>query len=433
MRTIHGPAHVLASGLLATALTAGCYSHNDHGGPPPYAPTPVVNAPIISTLNTLEFEQLGFSVAPTDDLDSCGYNDFAVGAPGANGGEGVVYLVSGFDGTVFDTIVNPSGQANSQFGHSVATRMNGASTTIYVGVPFYSGPFDHDGIVYYYKADTTSTTYQGAYNPPTPRNNDRFGFSLATLGASSLVVGEPGDNPNDFNDAGSVHVFSDPVTFVTISDPSPLNADNFGYAVAAAGTSVVIGAPAANPYFINNAGIVYVYDPATPGTPLLTIPNPEPEVGDRFGQSVAGSGGDVLVGAPLKDVGGILNAGAAYLFDGTTGDLLQTYSNPFPSTGDQFGAAVTALGVTDVVIGAPYADWGAPMSGAAYHFDGNVIAPSTPPLLHVFTSPAPMEADLFGYALVFDPTGDTLLIGAPLADDTGVTPANVDAGAAYGY
>jgi hypothetical protein len=420
--------------LLAAALLAGCHSEGHDDGPPP-APAPVEATPIFSSLNTAEFEQFGFSIAPTGDLDDCGFNDFAVGAPGANSGAGVVYLVSSFDGSIIDWIDNPSGQASSQFGFSVATMVNGATTTIIVGAPYYSSgsPPHQDGIAYYFVYTAlTGVTAQGTLDPPTPRNNDRFGFSVAAIGTSYIAVGEPGDNPNDFNDAGSVHVFSDPTTYITISDPSPVNADAFGYSLAAVGSNLAIGAPAANPYLVNNAGIVYVYDPAT-GNPLMTLPNPEPEVGDRFGQALADSGGDLLVGAPLKDAGGILNAGAAFLFDGTTGDLLQTYRNPSPSTGDQFGAAVAALGIDEVVIGAPYKDLGATMAGAVYLFDGTVIAPAAPPLRFVFGSPSPAYGDLFGYALAFDPAGYTLLIGAPLADDTGVSPANVDAGAAYGY
>lgn len=57
---------------------------------------------------------------------------------------------------------------------------------------------------------------------------------------------------------------------------------------------------------------------------LLTIPNPFPAPEDGFGFAVASRGNDILVGAPADDTNGT-NSGAAYLFDGTTGDRLQTF------------------------------------------------------------------------------------------------------------
>src|SRR5436190_525998 len=51
------------------------------------------------------------------------------------------------------------------------------------------------------------------------------------------------------------------------------------------------------------------------------LPNPNAASGDQFGYSVAFVGANLLVGAPFADVGGT-DAGAAYLFDGKTGELL---------------------------------------------------------------------------------------------------------------
>ena len=47
-------------------------------------------------------------------------------------------------------------------------------------------------------------------------------------------------------------------------------------------------------------------------------------------------GGNVLVGANYDDTGAT-DAGAADLFDGTTGALLRTFVNPTAENGDHFG------------------------------------------------------------------------------------------------
>jgi len=59
----------------------------------------------------------------------------------------------------------------------------------------------------------------------------------------------------------------------------------------------------------------------------------------------------VLVGAPLDDAGA-LDTGAAYLFDGGTGALLQTFPNPAQGAFDHFGFALAA-GPSSLLVGAP--------------------------------------------------------------------------------
>jgi hypothetical protein len=50
---------------------------------------------------------------------------------------------------------------------------------------------------------------------------------------------------------------------------------------------------------------------------------------DQFGYSVGVSGGTAIIGARFDDTGAF-NAGAAHLYDTTTGDLVQTLLNPTP-------------------------------------------------------------------------------------------------------
>ena len=65
---------------------------------------------------------------------------------------------------------------------------------------------------------------------------------------------------------------------------------------------------------------------------------------------MAVSGSTVVVGAYWDDTGAT-DAGAAYIFDATTGNLLRTLNNPTPAATDLFGRSVAVSGST-VVVGA---------------------------------------------------------------------------------
>jgi hypothetical protein len=106
----------------------------------------------------------------------------------------------------------------------------------------------------------------------------------------------------------------------------------FGYSVAAVGDKVLVGAPYDDAK-AENAGAAYLFD--SDGNWPLTFENPTPAAGDQFGFSVAAFGNNVLGGA-FHDDTGANDAGAAYLFDGSTGVLLYTFLNPTPGDGDAF-------------------------------------------------------------------------------------------------
>jgi len=87
------------------------------------------------------------------------------------------------------------------------------------------------------------------------------------------------------------------------------------------------------------------------GTLLQTFDNPQPVVSGLFGRSVAGVGRDILIGAEGNTSGGFEDAGQAFLFN-PTGTLLQTFDNPQPVVGGNFGFSFAAVG-SNILIGAP--------------------------------------------------------------------------------
>ncbi len=235
---------------------------------------------------------------------------------------------------------------------------------------------------------------------PTATGGGFFGEAVAVVG-NSFIVGARGECAPTCG--GAVHLFDsngNPVR--TIGTPSLFA--SFGFSVSGVGADPLVGAihdSTAGP----NAGAAYLFDDTT-GNLLQTFlnPNPAPDAGgglDFFGQSVAGFGDDVLVSAPGEDFGA-QDAGVVYLFDGATGALLQTFQKPNPATFDQFGVAVTTVG-NNIAVGAAFDATAATNGGAVYLFDGsgNLIA--------TIVSPRPVEFGRFGVAMaVF---GDDLLVG----------------------
>jgi hypothetical protein len=122
--------------------------------------------------------------------------------------------------------------------------------------------------------------------------------------------------------------------------------------------------------------------------PQFDLIDPHPTAGGDFGTAITGlkvlSNGNVVVTNPNDDFGG-LNAGAAYLFDGSSGALISSLvgSNP----GDQVGLyGVTPLSNGNFVIDSPFwnqhrgaatwADGSTGLSGAVY--DANSLVGTNP-------------------------------------------------------
>ena len=167
--------------------------------------------------------------------------------------------------------------------------------------------------------------------------------------------------------------------------------DQLGFAVAAAGPNVVVGAPSGG----TTAGIVDLFD-ATTGSVVKELHSPTPEPGDLFGFAVAAdaSGARIVIGAPGNDGGGD-DAGIAFAFDGdaaspTFGESLATLRKQAPAPSDQFGAAV-AIDDRRIVVGAPFDSDSAESAGAVYAFDrdGGFVGKREKPVPAASTCSAP--------------------------------------------
>ena len=129
---------------------------------------------------------------------------------------------------------------------------------------------------------------------------------------------------------------------------APLVQGYFGGSFATLDSSrVLIGAPFDYTSGMP-AGAAYLYDVNT-GALVQSYQNPAPEVNGLFGMSVAALGTNLLIGAPAADVGAVADAGKAYVFSSSSGTPSATHQAPTPVTSGGFGYGVGALG-TDLLV-----------------------------------------------------------------------------------
>ena len=262
---------------------------------------------------------------------------------------------------------------------------------------------------------------------PDPDQGDltpRFGESVAGLNGNILVgnTAAPATGACEGPacvDAGKVYLFDGETGELRLRIPNPAPASNsvdfFGASVAGVGGNILIGAPGDRPGGLFGAGSAYLFD-GTTGELLFMIPNPEPAANDNFGQAVAEVNGNILIGAPGNDN----DIGAVYLFDGTTGALLLTIPNPHPegsptdpARSENFGFSVAGVG-KNIFVGSPQVRSFNEIrgtGGTVYLFDG-----TTGGLLLEIPNPDPnfdphFNFELFGWSVAG--LGENLIISAP--------------------
>ena len=225
------------------------------------------------------------------------------------------------------------------------------------------------------RPEPSSGEVHGLMGPVGPAIADSdFGEALGTLGHQFLLVGDPAFDAVAVT-SGAAYLFDpsreDPAVpnqmllLQTFLHPTNQIGASFGTALASTGTRVIVGAPG-DPVGGQDSGAVYLFDSITGNLMQPVFNNPTPAANDRFGFSIAVVGDKVLIGAPGDDTQGT-NAGAAYLFDIATGELLQRFFSPTPLVRAQFGFSLAAVDEDRVIIGAPSQN--VPQdSGAAYVF-----------------------------------------------------------------
>jgi hypothetical protein len=387
--------------------------------------TPTVPAHTLTNPSPANYDYFGYSVAISGMCAVVGTPYDNTGATDA--GSAYVYDLASATPTVpVATLTNPSPAGFDRFGFSVAI----SGPRVVVRALYDETGAIRAGRAYVYDlASATPTVPVATLNSPSPADYDDFGNSVAISG-TRVVVGGRGDDTGA-SDAGRAYVYdlasaTPAVPVATLTNPSPTSGDFFGYAVAIAGTRIVVGA-IGDDTGASGAGIAYVYDlaGATPTVPVATLTNPSPAVGESFGYSVALSGTRAVVGANQYGVGPAV-AGSAYVYDlagATPAVPVVTLMNPSSALNDNFGNSVAISG-TRVIVGTPQDDTGAANTGIVYMYDLTGATPAVPAL--TLTNPSPAAGDQFGFSVAV--SGTRVVVGAYL-DDTGAQ----DAGSVYVY
>lgn len=146
----------------------------------------------------------------------------------------------------------------------------------------------------------------------------------------------------------------------------------FGSAIGVSSKRIYIGAPHFDANSKFDAGRVFMFDAKTRAS--LGPVSITAGAGAYVGSSIAAYKTTTLIGAPGLKVDSTFNAGGALLYTEKT-DSITTISNPEPTNGDNFGAAVAA-GSKFLVIGAP-GDFGAPavQGGGAFAVARTTLIP----------------------------------------------------------
>jgi hypothetical protein len=184
---------------------------------------------------------------------------------------------------------------------------------------------------------------------------------------------------------------------------------SFGFSVAVSGNTAVVGDPYY--YLDSEKGVAFVFV-RSGGTWIqqVMLTASDGEAYDYFGQSVAISGGTVVVGAPDHRVGGNVAQGAAYVFarSGTTWSQQAELTASDGAWLEWFGDPIAVSGGT-VVVGASWRGLGySPSSGAAYVFVHSGGEWSQQAKL---TASGECCGDEFGESVAV--SGNTVVVGAP--------------------
>jgi hypothetical protein len=373
-----GPAHEFAVGAPGAGDHGEVYIVDGDDGSILWTITP--------TSTSGDDNRFGTAVAVADDYLYVGMPDYGYTYRNRRGHEGRIEVYNLDDGTYTGYAWNNPyfgsyGYKGDNFGSIIVPFEYGGGYGIVVGVPEhganYSSGINNRGMVWW--AYSTGGSYNYSYIEGS--EGDMLGASIAIAdvvdGGSSgsypdVIVGVPGREQDGEAEAGEVRVYvwsgSTLSLSQTLVSPEPTAGDRFGSAVAAGDlgdgdkAEVVVGAPNADAYGIENSGMVYVFD-VDDALPAAEVPNPDPDADDLFGSALAHDGGMLfLAGAPGNDVGAVPDSGTVYGFAldlAGAGDPYRvcTFDNPEPNQAyDNFGNVLYFGFDGSVGFGVPMAD-----------------------------------------------------------------------------
>ena len=257
------------------------------------------------------------------------------------------------------TMATPAeGLTSDQLGTSIAISggllaMGGPTHTAGTGPNSNSS----QGIAYVFQCSSPTTCTEGStLAAPDGKFLSYFGASIAADSSTGYVlVGSP-DFEINYANAGTAYLFScNSSASCTFGTEFQIDAGlfvlgNFGNAVALSGNLIIIASVQAN----SNYGAVFFYNctTATSCAGPYNVTAPDATSGDGFGQAVAALGSTVVIGAPYASP----SQGAVYLYSCPTASScsFQTKLTSINATSNQdFGNSVGVTSSGLIVVGCP--------------------------------------------------------------------------------
>jgi hypothetical protein len=122
-----------------------------------------------------------------------------------------------------------------------------------------------------------------------------------------------------------------------------------------------------------NTGAIYIYEKngsSWPATESFKLMASDKDQGDNFGTAVAIDGNTIVVSAPDWDLSPVTDAGAVYVFEKTNGSWTEkTKCRAASGSDSNFGCSVDIYGDILIVGASGYTDGGISRAGAAYLFE----------------------------------------------------------------
>ncbi len=247
-----------------------------------------------------------------------------------------------------------------------------SANTAIVGAPSENHGGAKAGSAYVFGRSGDTWNRQARLAAPDPENEDAFGFAVSIY-RNTAIVGVPMDDDGG-RDAGSAYIFvRDGVAWRQQAKLVPqdlVGFDVFGGAVFVHGNTAVVGASGHTYNGLRFAGAAYVFvREGNTWVEQAKLTADDAASSDSFGKSVALFNDTIVVGAPVADVEGKKDTGAAYVFarEGDTWERQAKLIRKSDSKGDQFGSGVAVAGNL-VIVGAPGVDEAGVGAGAAYGF-----------------------------------------------------------------
>ncbi len=423
-----GPAVARAAAAAATADPQP--GNNSSTGVTSQVRTVITFGVIYSITGEAAGDQFGWLVENLGDVDGDLVPDFVATAPTSGAGgqnAGRAYVYSGATGT---ELYRLTGQAGERFGSGVdmAGDIDGDNVPdLIVGAPgigsgsayVYSGA--SGALIRMHQGENAGDQFGWAVGRAGDVNND---------GRDDVLVGAINHSTVGAS-AGRAYVFSGlDGSLIHALDPAVAGA-NFGHAVGGVGDlnadgfdDLAIGAPGTG-----GGGRVYVMSGATGAMLYGSIP-PDAN-GVALGQFWIASPGDLnsdgvpdIFASDISNSAVGANTGSAYVYSGASGSVIHTFTGE--AAGDQFGIGRGAGdadgdGVGDVLVAGWLNSEGGNQAGKAYLYSGSDGA-----LLRTFTGTTAGDNLGFDAVGLGDVDGDGLLDFLLTGGISGSTPGRVD-------